>query len=96
MVTEMFRKAWDMRHAHLDAAHALAKRELASLDQQIEQLVDRMAETNSATAFAAFERRLEKLERDRLTASERLTDNAGPKRPFDEMFELALAFLSNP
>jgi len=96
MVSEMFRKAWDMRHAHFEAMQALARRELASLESQIEQLVDRMAETKSSTAFSAFERRLEKLEHNKLIAAERLAGNVETHRPFDEMFELALAFLSNP
>lgn len=96
MGRDMFRIAWDMRHANLDAVHTLAKRELTKLDEQIEQIVDKMVLTKNATALALFENRLEKLERDKLIAAEKLAEKAGPKRPFDEMFELAMAFLSNP
>ena len=93
---DMFRTAWDMRHANLEAMHILAKREIASLEQQIEQLVDRMVETSSATALSAFEARLAKLEREKLVAQEKLPQTAASERPFDEMFELAMRFLSNP
>ena len=96
MASEMFRKAWDMRHAHLEAIRALAKRELEEVEKQIEQTVDKMVATSNATALAAFETRLVKLERDKLVAAEKVAENAGSKRSFDQMFELAMRFLANP
>jgi site-specific DNA recombinase len=96
LVKDMFRKAWDMRQAHQEATLVLAKRELAKLDELIEQLVDRMVETKSAAALTAFENGLAKLEREKLVASEKLTDKGRPQRSFDELFELAMGFLSNP
>ena len=44
----------------------------------------------------AFERKIEKLERDKLVVQEKLATKPGPKRPFEEVFELAMGFLANP
>lgn len=55
-----------------------------------------MVETKSAAALTAFENGLAKLEREKLVAGEKLTDKGRPQRSFDEMFELAMGFLSNP
>ena len=40
--------------------------------------------------------RIARLEQDKLIAKEKAASGSGPQRPFDEMFELALSFLSSP
>src|SRR5690606_15094446 len=67
-----------------------------TFEKQIEQLVDRIVDSESSTAVAAYERRIAALERDKLAADEKLANGPGPRRTFEEMFELAMAFLANP
>ena len=58
--------------------------------------MDRIVETESETTISAYERRVDKLEKEKLLAREKAQHDVGPKHTFDEMFELALSFLSNP
>jgi site-specific DNA recombinase len=53
-------------------------------------------ETSSASVVSAYERRIAKLEKDKLLLNETLQTNAAPRRSFDEQFELAFEFLANP
>ena len=92
----MFRDAWDQRLAQAKAEKAAGKKEIARIERQIEQLVDRIVDSGSETAIKAYEARIAKLEKEKLLAAERLETGTEPARSFDEMFELALAFLANP
>jgi hypothetical protein len=80
------------------AVHAAVtlKADIARLDNQIDQLMDRIVEASSVSMITAYERRVEKLQREKLIAAEKLQQKPGPKRPFEEMFELACDFLSSP
>jgi len=49
----MYRKAWDIRGVQAEAVQQTAKAEVAALDRQIEQLVDRIFDTASAKAISA-------------------------------------------
>ncbi len=53
-------------------------------------------DADTTTTITDYERRIAKLERDKLLKSEKLASGTVPQRPFEEMFELALAFLANP
>lgn len=70
--------------------------EIIEADLQIEQLVDRIVNSVSTTAIAAYETRIAKPERAKLIAPEKLSRRPGSQRALGEMFELAMAFLSNP
>lgn len=91
-----FRDAWDQRQAQADIAKAELQTQLDEVDRQIEQLVDRIVDASSPTAIAAYEKRIARLETDKHVITEKLQNETGPVRPFGEMFELALSFLSNP
>lgn len=92
----MFKQAWDMRLAQAKQATTALKSEIVKRDRQIEQLLDRIVDATSTASISAYERRVAKLERDKLLTSEKLAQKPGPQRPFDEMFELACEFLSSP
>lgn len=72
------------------------QRETIKLEKQIEQLVDRIVDSHSQTAVSAYERRIANLEKEKLILVEKLATGTGPKRSFEEMFELAFTFLANP
>ncbi|MEM6712823.1 MAG: recombinase family protein [Pseudomonadota bacterium] len=92
----MFKDIWDQRAGQLKAMQATLKSDVKTIDKQIEQLVDRIVDTQNATAAIAYERKIEKLERKKHLALEKLNSGAKPVRPFKEVFELAFAFLANP
>lgn len=92
----MFRTAWDARLAQAETLKATLQRDIIKVEKQIEQLVDRIVESESATAVAAYVRRIANLEKEKLLAREKLAKGVEPKRSFEDLFELAMAFLSNP
>ena len=92
----MFQNAWDQRHQQASAQTKSFKREVIKLDRQIEQLVDKIVESENSTATSAYERRISKLEKEKLLIAERLLNKPAPKHAFEKMFELACLFLSNP
>ena len=96
IASAMFKRAWDVRLAQAKQMAAALKDDVKRLDKQIEQLVDRIVHASSETAVTAYERRIAKLERDKHLAAEKLAGTPGPQRGFNEMFELACAFLSKP
>ncbi len=74
---------------------ALVRQELSSVAKQIDGLMDRIVDAESPTVIAAYEKRIEKLEREKLVLKEKLQNSGGRQRASAEVFELALSFPSN-
>ena len=96
IVRTMFRDAWDQRLTHAAALATSVKREAAKLEKQIEQLLDRIVDAASPTVVTAYEKRIAKLEKEKLLMAENLSSCGKPQRPFEEMFEHAMNYLANP
>lgn len=96
IVRAMFKHAWEIRLAQAKSIAATLKSDIVRLDRQIEQLLDRVVDASNASTVSAYERRIAKLEKEKLLAVEKLSRKAGPKHTFDEMFEHACNFLSSP
>jgi len=92
----IFKREWDLRLASLSDLKKVLRRDILKLDRQIETMMDKIADAESDTAITAYSRRIDRLERDKLLKAEKLENGTTPQRPFEEMFELALQFLSNP
>ncbi|WP_282078892.1 hypothetical protein [Epibacterium ulvae] len=72
------------------------KRERTNLQKQIEGLMDRIIEADSPTIITAYEKRIDKMEREKLILDEKLSAKRPNKQTFDQLFEHACDFLSNP
>jgi site-specific DNA recombinase len=92
----MFTNSWNQHKEQLSYFVKAAKRELITLEKQIEQFLDRIVTAPSASVVGAYETRLAKLERNKHLMVENIAKAGKPRRPFEEMFELAMNFLSNP
>lgn len=64
--------------------------------KKIDQLLERILETNSATVIAAYEKKITELEQTKLVTAEKIKDSGQNRHSFEEMFELAMGFLPNP
>ena len=95
-LTVIFRHEWDKRLKGLDDIKSTLRRELSKTENQIETLVNRIVDTSNTSVITAYEQKIMVLEKQKLIAQEKLQNRAKPQRTFDEMFELALNFLSNP
>ena len=80
------------------AAKDTLKTQIAKTEKQIDHLLDRIIEasSDSVVAAAAYEKRIAKLEREKLLAQEQLSKTGQPKHTLEESFEHALQCLSNP
>ena len=96
MATKMFKDAWGQRAGQMEADKRLIRTERNKLAKQIEGLLDRVVDADSPTLITAYEKRIEKMEREKLILDEKLQDKGKPMHTFEQMFEHALQFLSNP
>ena len=96
MSLAMFKKVWEHRLMQGKAIAQGIKRDLTHLDSQIDNLLDRIVDAHSPSVVSAYEKRIAKLERQRLIFEEKQATCAKPKGAFEDVFELALRFPSNP
>ena len=96
MASKMFKDAWGQRAGQKEADKRLIRTERNKLDTQIEGILDRVVDADSPTLISAYEKRIEKMEREKLILDEKLETRGKTLHPFEQMFEHALQFLSNP
>jgi hypothetical protein len=58
------------------------KASVAQIEKQIEALLDRIVDSGNATVIAAYEKRITKLEREKVRAREKLAANGKPGSPW--------------
>ena len=92
----MFKQAWNQRLAQSQVITHTLKRDITKIEKQMETLLDRLVDTTTPTAVIAYETRLEKLERDKLVLIEKTREKPTKYGTFDDLFELAVSFLSSP
>ena len=95
VIRDMFMNAWDQRRAQSAELRKTLRRELARLETRIDGFFDKIADANSATAVTAYERRIEKLESERLRVQGQLETASKPRGPAENL-EPALLFFSSP
>ena len=96
IVRKMFKDAWEQRLAQGKASQAHLKTALANLSKQVDRLLERIVETDNAAVVAAYEKKIAAIESEKLVLAEKLAAHGKPQHSFEEMFELALRFLSSP
>ncbi|HAT86677.1 MAG TPA: resolvase [Rhizobiales bacterium] len=96
LASDMFKSAWTQRHKQSLQILNDIKANIATIELEIDQVLQRILNTNNQTVASAFEKKIEELEKDKLISEEKLQLSGKPKHSFEKMFELALQFLSNP
>lgn len=91
----MLRDAWNMRLALALGEKEALQKQLSDIDGQLEGMLDRIVEANSASVVRAYESRIEKLERNKLVLQEKINKSVPPKGRLEDCIELSLKFLSN-
>lgn len=92
----LFRDLWDQRALAMKAQGQSMKAELSQIDRKIEQLMDRLVETDSESVIKAYEKRIGNLEMERMVLRERIKNCGKPLQTYEETFEHSMTFLSNP
>ena len=92
----MFRELWDRRSIHAENESKALTAQLVKIERQIEQLLERIIDASVSSVIAAYEQKVEKLEREKLLIRERMTNAPRPAGHFENILRTALEFLSNP
>ncbi|MEA2875129.1 MAG: site-specific recombinase [Hyphomicrobiales bacterium] len=92
----MFKDAWQQRAAQAASLARSCELEAAKIEKQIGVLLDRIVDATSQSVVSAYEKRIAALERDKALLTEKSKNVAQPKGTFEQMFELAMCFLSSP
>ncbi|MET0667236.1 MAG: zinc ribbon domain-containing protein [Methyloceanibacter sp.] len=91
-----FRDLWNARLAASKNGARSIETELRKIDNDIDQLMDRIVATDNAALISAYERRVRNLEESRIAMREKRDDCCRPLADYDTTFRTAMAFLSNP
>jgi site-specific DNA recombinase len=68
----MFKDLWNHRLAAAETQGQSLRTELAKIDRQVEQFLDRIADTDVPSVVSAYETRIRKLEEQKIVVSERI------------------------
>ena len=93
---DMFTHIWEGRDAQMKSVLQTAQKQIDGFDEQIGKLLDSVVAASSPTVISAFEKRIEKLEREKLVVAESMKNQTTSHGRFGEKFELAMQFLSSP
>ncbi|GAB5449358.1 MAG: hypothetical protein Gyms2KO_42310 [Gymnodinialimonas sp.] len=96
LATAMFRHAWTSRRHQAQEILSTAKKQIASLDKEIETVLDRIVGARNVRVISRYEDRIEELEYEKAVLVEKLTHEAEPQGSFEEKLEPVLTFLANP
>ena len=64
--------SWNMRLVIAQNEKEALKKQRKDINRQLENMLDRIVEANSASVVSAYETRIEKLERDKIVLQERI------------------------
>ena len=92
----VFKSMWSYQLNRTSEAVDSIKTEIAKLERQIDALVDRIVDCSNTTAARAYEQRLARLESRKVELNDKALKTGQPARPYEELFQLAVDFLSNP
>ena len=92
----MFKDLWESRLASGEARARTLKTELEKTGKQIEQFLDRIADTNIPSVISTYEKRILNLEEQKILISEKIENSGQPIRGFDETLRTSLEFLASP
>ena len=70
--------------------------QIKDIEGQIEALLDRIVDATSPSVIQAYEKRIDKLEREKIKLGEQAAMKVPPKGRLEEFIEHALTFLGNP
>ncbi|MEJ6404950.1 recombinase zinc beta ribbon domain-containing protein [Yoonia sp. 2307UL14-13] len=96
MAKAMFNDIWAMRLREAQSAQKELADQIRAVETKIENMLDRIVDAQSETVIAAYESRIEKLEREKLRLQDKADNSMGPKGHQSEFIEPALEFLSSP
>lgn len=96
LLAGLLRLRWDERAKRRKEEIVTFKSELAATEKKIGQFLERIVESDSPAVIGAYERKVEELEREKLVLAEKTARCGTVAKDYDETFQTAFTFLSNP
>ena len=96
LMRAMFIDAWNMKLTEARQEQSTLAAQIKDIEGQIEALLDRIVEATSPSVIQAYEKRIDKLEREKIKLDEQAAMKVPPKGRLEEFIEHALTFLGNP
>ncbi len=93
---KMFEELWNHRLAMSEARVRNLKSEMAKIERQVGQFLDRITDTDMPSVIRTYEDRIRKLEEQRIVIGEQIARCGRPVRSFDQTLRTAFDFLGNP
>lgn len=93
---KMLTKLWNQRKTSAAMVRTELSREIKVLEKKIEDGLEKILEIESTTVLRAHEKKIDRMEREKLVLVEKLENAGRPQHSFDKTFELAAGFLSSP
>ncbi len=94
--TAMFRHIWDAKEEQAKDASRAGKRKIASLDKEIDRLLDTITSVSKPSVIARCEDKIDMMEREKTKLTQEMVEMAKPTGSFEEKLEPVLTFLANP
>lgn len=92
----MLKDLWDAQASNGADTLRRAKKELQTIESDIERLVDRTLDTSNATLTKRYEQHINELETKKMILAEKQGQIGKPQQSFEQVFRTAMQFLSNP
>lgn len=95
-VQAMLKDMWEHSRSQWAEQAAAMKKRIKTIERKVEQLVDRIMDSESTAVITAYEKRVTRLEREKAMLSENAKQTPENRGKFEDVLELALCFLANP
>ena len=96
VVRAMLEDIWNDRSAVEQSRKKQLAKKLRTLEDEVEQLVDRIIQSNNDRVVAAYEDKLERLQMEQVATKEKLDNLTVEEGSFEDLFEHSMEFLSSP
>ncbi|MBP1184186.1 hypothetical protein JOE48_006150 [Methylobacterium sp. PvR107] len=94
VATAMMKELWHRKQANVAGQTKALKASLATVEEQIEQAVERIVETTVPAVMRALEEKVQRLESDKLLLREKIENGAAPRGDLDRRLRTGLAFVT--
>lgn len=96
MARAMFKDAWSQRTVQAAELKKSYQDEIRKADKEVQSLLTRLVSADSPAVIGAYEKRIAKLEQQKLLLAEKAQSVGVSKGTFEELFELSMQFLASP
>ncbi|MEM9969242.1 MAG: recombinase family protein [Pseudomonadota bacterium] len=96
MAKAMFEHCWAMLEDQAQAKTQDVRSRIKKTDKDIAAVVDMAVNASSPAVLSAYEKKIEKLEHEKLLLQEKLQNPGKSRHSYSELFELSMRFLSSP